>query len=607
MNRERSVCSKTKILEVRDLNIQFPEESGRKQAVSHLSFEVSKGEVTGLVGASGSGKSSAMLAVMGLLPESAQITCERMVLAGRDITPAGSGREMQKYRRQMEQVRGADVAMVFQDPSAYLDPLMKIGRQITESIRSHRKCTKKEAKERAATLLDLVGIRSPEQRMKQYPFELSGGMRQRVVIAAALACEPALMIADEPTTALDVTVQSQILDLLQRIAEETETAVLLVSHDMGVIASLCSRVLVMEQGRLVEEGSAEQIFYEPQSRGAKLLVERSKQIPAFSGTDTGSILVKAEGLGRQFREDWDFRKNRLLEAVDQVSFEIRRGETFGLVGESGCGKTTLARMLCGLLEPTQGSFTCAGRVQMIFQDSYASLNPRFSVEEILEEPLCIRKIRDRKRRRDKVAEIMELTGLEQKLREKKPYECSGGQRQRVGIARALLLEPELLICDEPLSSLDAAVQVQILELLKRLQTKRELSYLFISHDLNVIRTISQRMAVMYLGSIVEMGETKEICRDPWHPYTKQLLSAVLKPDPRKARRKKRILMKEEKKVYSSVQKGCPFAQQCGYALACCSRQKPEMYRFGNREVRCFLYSEEHSVQRAAGYRMISQI
>lgn len=596
------------LLNVKDLQVCYKEE-GKETRVCRMSFEMERGEMVGIVGASGSGKSSGMQAILGLLPRTASVSASWIRLEGQDITPpkSNSGKAWNAYEKRMSLVRGARIAMVFQDPSAYLNPLVKVGRQITETIRCHKKCSGKEARCRAVELLDMAGIHHAERRMDQYPFELSGGMRQRVVIAMALACEPDLIIADEPTTALDVTVQSQILDLLKKISRRTGTAILLVSHDMGVIASVCSRVLVMEKGEIVEQGSAEQIFYEPRHPYTCMLVEKARTVlEKAPQKKTGSTVLKAEELNRVFSERSPMMHGKTQEVLNEVSFEIYRGETFGLVGESGCGKTTLARILTGILEPTSGSVQRDGKVQMVFQDSYASFDPRFTVEQILKEPLFLSREIPRKEYDVRIDNMLELTGLNAGCKKKRAEEFSGGQRQRIAVARALMQEPDLLICDEPLSALDVPMQVQILKMLEQIQEKTGMAYLFISHDLNVVKHISQRMAVMYLGHIVESGETDCIYEDPWHPYTKQLLSAVLRPDPRKMRRRKKLLMWEEKTA-DSAGEGCPFAVQCGYALERCKKEKPENYTFGNRQVRCFLYSGEHTEKRQQGYPMISQI
>ena len=569
-----------KLLEVENLTVQYP---GSTNPACKVSFQVESGELLGIAGASGAGKSTAMLSLMGILPEQVQITSEKLKQHGTK-------------------------AMIFQDASASLNPLVRVGKQLTETILAHQRCTGKEARERAETLLDEVGIQDPGQRMKQYPFELSGGMKQRVAIAIALACNPDLIIADEPTTALDVTVQRQILDLLKKIAEETHTAIVLVSHDLGVIASMCSRVLVMKEGRIVEEGSMEQIFYEPVHPYTKKLSDMARklyQVPEKKRT--GEVILRTQGLGRSFVKNSLFGKSRSLEAVEPLSFEIHKGETFGLVGESGSGKTTLARMLTGIIPPSCGSFSCEGKIQMIFQETSASFDPEFSLERILEEPLVIQKKGSKKEREKRVAEMLGLVQMEKIDVRKTTATLSGGQRQRIAVARALLLNPELLICDESFSSQDILTQSQLLELLEEIQRKTQLSYLFISHDLQVVRRISQRMGVMYLGSMVEQGLTAEIYEEPWHPYTKELLRAMLPLDPKKAARQKRLILKETRNHSQDTENGCPYAPRCRYAMECCHKEKPGNYRFGEREVRCFLYSEAHTKKRAKDYHRTSQI
>lgn len=600
------------LLTVKDLEVRYPE-NGRMNTVCRLSLQINSGETVGIIGPSGCGKSSAMLGILGLLPPGARMSCEKISLGNEDLTPPDEEspdyrKKKKEYEKKMETVRGKKIAMIFQDPSSCLNPLVRVGRQITETIRCHRKCTAAQAKERAEELLDMAGFHDPAYRMNQYPFEMSGGMKQRVVIAMALACEPDLIIADEPTTALDVTVQRQILDLLVRIRQRTGTAMLIVSHDMGVIASLCGKVIVMQSGEVVETGTADEIFYHPCHPYTRMLVEKALNSGSgYSETlrNESRAVLKADRLGRTFKERAGWRKMRRLEALDHITFEIRKGETFGLVGESGCGKTTLARVLTGILKPDTGTVYASGSVQMIFQNPYASFDPRFTVEEILEEPLINQK-KENDDRTKIIREMLRMTGMEEADLKKRPDEFSGGQRQRIAIARALMTHPDVLICDEPLSALDVSMQSQILELLMRIQKETGVSYLFISHDLNAVRRISTRIAVMYLGMIVEAGDTEEICEDPWHPYTRQLLSAVLFPDPVRMKKRKRFLIREEPEKKEEMSDGCPYAAQCGYALDRCRKEKPRSRRFGTREISCFLYSEEHTSRREND-PMISQI
>ena len=570
------------LLRVQDLNVQFYDRQERREAVSHLSFEVEAGEILGIAGESGSGKSTAMEAVLGLLPGTARVSCGQMVFQDRDITPPDFGvaqrNEIKAYEQKMESVRGSQIAMVFQDPLACLNPSIKIGKQVAQAYRIHTKCGRRAAEERTEELLDMVGIRDPRKRMGQYPFELSGGMRQRAVIAAALACGPKLLIADEPTTALDVTVQRQILDLLKKIAED-------IFYDPGhpYTKELLARTLKL--GKMAESRSF-----------GEVLLEASHVAKYFPGTEVPKYV----------------RRRQVTEAVQDVSFQIARGECFGLVGESGCGKTTLAGMVTGILKPTKGQVLYKGEpmknpVQMVFQDPYASLNPRMKVEELLEEPLLLNTPLTKTQRRERAEEMLKLVGLQAKDLDKYPGSFSGGERQRIGIARALIPGAGLIVCDEPVSALDVPTQEQILKLLEEIQKKTGVSYLFISHDLNIGKRISHRVGVMYGGRILETGDTKEIYKDPWHPYTKALLSAILIPNPVRARRQSYHPYPEERKRKTAAGIGCPFADRCGYAMERCFMEKPETYPFERRSCACFLYSKEHAGKRDSGLRMTSQV
>ncbi|WP_251391001.1 dipeptide ABC transporter ATP-binding protein [Mediterraneibacter agrestimuris] len=600
------------LLEVNRLCIWYEEEQ-KNQVVCDLSFWIEKGEMVGLSGASGSGKSSVIRSILGLLPQNAGYSCEKLFFDGEDYTPPQKSPAEEQYvwhmyEKKLGELRGKKIAMVFQDPSAYLNPLVKIGNQLTETILCHQKCSKKEAKERAEELLSMVGIESPALRMNQYPFEFSGGMRQRVVIAIALACEPDLVIADEPTTALDVTVQRQILDLLKIISQRTKTAILLVSHDLGVIASACSRVLVMQEGTIVEEGDVHKIFYQPEHPYTRRLVEKAREVMSVAEKKQETdLLLQVENVECMFWERASWKQAVQREVLKQITFSVHQGETFGLVGESGCGKTTLAKLLTGMLSPSAGKIWHEGKIQMVFQDSYASFDPRYTVEKILMEPFYGEKRTQETKGEGQVEEMLQLVGLEAKDKWKYPQEFSGGQRQRIAIARALAARPEMLILDEPASALDIFAQAQILELLADIQRKTGVSYLFISHDLNVVKHISQKIAVMYLGNFMELGDTASVYKDPWHPYTKQLLSAVLLPDPKRMRRKKRFLLKGDAGISQDKIKGCPYVGQCGYAMMRCRKEMPKLYQFGNRQVRCFLYSEEHTGRRRSKAVMTSQI
>lgn len=619
------------VLEVRNLNVQYHTEQAICQAVRGVSFSVEKGEIAGIVGESGSGKSTAMRAVMGLLKSNARVTADEIRVSGESPRP------------------GRNIAMIFQDSLSCLNPSVRIGRQIAETVRGREGCTWREAKERALELLDLVGIRQPRIRMRQYPFELSGGMRQRVVIAIALACRPDLIIADEPTTALDAAVQAQILLLLRRIVRETGTSLLLVSHDLGVIASMCGSVYVMHSGEIVESGCAEDIFYAPREEYTRKLLEsaagkvpdmrrsRSKGRNRTNAGEDGNRNESADGRARTGEEkilvslENVTREYDSHEGVRDISLTLEEGETYALVGESGSGKTTLARILSGILKPDGGSVLYRGReaaerertgkIQMVFQDPAASLNPCLTAGQTLEEALraadksgegreTIKKKSSHEKRqiwREKASVMLEQVGLSEEDMGKYPGSFSGGQRQRIAIARALINGPELLICDEALSSLDAVTGSRILELLLRFQRERGISILFISHDLHTVRQVSSRVGVLYGGRLVESGRTKEVCSDPWHPYTRQLLEAVPEADPVRARKIRASHVQEQDRGEKKAGRGCPFAGQCGYAMDCCFEETPGNYSFGGRMVSCFLYSQEHSGRRGEGYTMTSQI
>lgn len=586
-----------KVLDVQNLSVQYHTGQGQRKALDEVSFSVEKGGIAGIVGESGSGKSTAMLAVMGLLAENADVTADAISVCGQQVIP------------------GRDIAMVLQDSLSCLNPTVKIGRQITETIRAHKNCTRQEAGERAEELLDLVGIRNPAQRMRQYPFELSGGMRQRTAIAIALACEPKLIIADEPTTALDAAVQAQIILLLRRIVQDTGASLLVISHDMGVIAALCSRVYVMQSGRIIEQGTAEEIFYSPQQEYTKKLLRDARGIQRLrTGEKDSEVLLRLEHVTKVFDTK---------EGIRDISLEIRKGEIYALAGESGSGKTTLARILTGLLKPDSGMISYKGetldagtqagirqgKIQMVFQDPYGSLNPCLTAGQALSEALKALSgtqggMTPQERRR-KAEEMLCMVGLSAEDADRYPEEFSGGERQRIGIARALISEPELLICDEALSALDAATRSQILELLLSIQKKRKIACLFISHDLALIRKISSRISVLYQGRLAETGDTREVCSDPWHPYTKLLLNAAPQPDLLKARRNRPVLPAETGQEKGSS--GCSFAEACGYTMKCCYNEVPGSYSFGSRKTACFLYSEEHTGKRAEGYQMTSQI
>lgn len=472
-----------------------------------------------------------------------------------------------KTEKEMEGIRGKDISMIFQDPMTSLNPTIRIGVQIAESLIKHQKLSKKEGKAQAIELLKLVGIKNSEERYNQYPHEFSGGMRQRVMIAIALACKPTLLIADEPTTALDVTIQAQILNLMKDMQKRFGTSIILITHDLGVVAGMCDRVAVMKNGEIVETGTTEEIFANPKHDYTKKLLnalprldekKKPKKPPLRSiGLENGKPLLEVKSLKQHFQVS----RGNVLKAVDDISFFIKPGETLGLVGESGSGKSTTGRAILRLHEPTDGDVLYQGmainrlsknelktmrrHMQIIFQDPYSSLNPRLKVLDIIGQALDIHRLsKNAEERKKRVEELLVLVGLDPSHALRYPHEFSGGQRQRIGIARALAVEPDFIVCDEPLSALDVSIQAQIVELLEDLQHRLGLTYLFIAHDLSMVKHISDRVAVMYSGKIVELAESEELYTNPQHPYTKSLLAAIPIPDPKVEAKKKRVLMEE---------------------------------------------------------------
>jgi peptide/nickel transport system ATP-binding protein len=538
------------LLSVRDLRVAFATQSGRVQAVDGVSFELARGEVLAIVGESGSGKSVTAQTILGLT-RSANAQIEGSARLGeRELIGASE--------RELRDVRGARVGMVFQDPMTSFNPVYKIGRQIAEAIRAHRgEVDGGKAHERAIELLDSVGIPNAEQRVDSYPNEFSGGMRQRAMIAMALALDPEVLIADEPTTALDVTVQAQILALLERLNRQRGLATILITHDFGVVAEVADRVLVMHQGTIVERGDLDEIFYSPTDPYTRKLLDavvRLDEAPPLRARGPSEALLEVTDLVKHFPIKRGLIFNREVDrvrAVDGVSLSVRQGETLGLVGESGSGKSTLARAILQLLAPTSGSVRFEGReiaglsrremrplrrqLQMIFQDPYASLNPRKRIGQIVGEPLRLQGEASGAELRKEVQRLLDRVGLGAEHYDRFPHEFSGGQRQRIGIARALALRPKLIIADEPVSALDVSIRAQILELLSELQSEFGLTYVFVAHDIGVVRHVSDRIAVMYQGKIVEEGAADAVCERPTDAYTKQLLAAVPIPDPREAR------------------------------------------------------------------------
>ena len=539
------------LLAVRDLKTHFFTIDGVTRAVDGVSLDVFPGETLGIVGESGCGKSVTALSVMRLVPDPpGRVIGGSVTLEGTDLLGLGEA--------EMRKIRGNRISMIFQEPMTSLNPVLSIGRQLIESIEAHTGLSRAEAGRRAIDALKAVRIPEAESRLKQFPHELSGGMRQRVMIAMALALKPDVLIADEPTTALDVTVQGEVLELLRDLQREHGTSVILITHDMGVVAEMADRVVIMRHGRMVEQGTAADLFARPQADYTRELlaavprigtgVGRRKSVEA--GMRESVAIVSDLHVRFDLHGGFFGRVNRRVHAVEGVSFSIAPHETLALVGESGCGKSTTAKALVGLV-PYQGDIVIDGRnlanlgrderkavrrdVQMVFQDPYASLDPRMRVGDLVAEPLLIHGIASKEERSQRVAALFERVGLSADQMELYPHEFSGGQRQRICIARALALRPKLIIADESVSALDVSVQARVLDLLKELQREFGIAYLFISHDMAVVENISDRVAVMYLGQIVEMGTRDQVFSNPRHPYTKRLIEAVPVPDPAKRR------------------------------------------------------------------------
>jgi peptide/nickel transport system ATP-binding protein len=649
------------LLEVDDLHTEFATSRGTVRAVEGVSFNVKRGEVVAIVGESGSGKSVTALSIMRLLPR----------LTGR--VPKGSvtfdGRNLlQLDDEEMRKIRGRDISMIFQEPMTSLNPILTIGLQLMEPLKIHLGMSDQQAQARAVELLGLVGITDPERRLEQYPHQFSGGMRQRVMIAIGLACNPKLIIADEPTTALDVTIQAQILELMKNLSRKLNIALIIITHNLGVVARYADRVIVMYAARVAEQGKAEEVFHRPRHpytmgllrsvprldrpRGAKLetieglppnltntppgcrfkprcpfKIEICEQEPPLYPTDTGSLsrchrhaeiaagqltwkaaigvvptakeqaaepLLAVKHLKKHFEVSGGLRgQGGTVRAVEDISFNIFPGETLGLVGESGCGKTTVGRLILSLEKPTDGEISFAGknlsatsaaelktlrrRVQVIFQDPYSSLNPRMTVGQIIGEPLHVYDIvQGKKAVQARVSELLENVGLRAEMAERYPHQLSGGQRQRVGIARALAMEPTFIVCDEAVSALDVSIQGQIINLLEDLQQKYGLAYLFIAHDLAVVRHISMRVVVMYFGRIMEIADRDVIYREPLHPYTKVLLDAAPVPDPTVEKEREPRLIKGELPSHLAPPPGCVFNTRCPLASQECREVIPPL-------------------------------
>jgi peptide/nickel transport system ATP-binding protein len=668
------------LLSVRDLRTWFLTDAGPVRAVDGVSFDLARGETLGIVGESGSGKSVCAKSIIRLLDEPARIVGGSITFRGRDLATLDAAA--------LRDVRGAEIAMVFQDPMTSLNPVLRIAKQLTEAMTAHGRFTRAAARARAIQLLRRMGVPAPERAVKGWPHQFSGGMRQRVMLAMGFSNEPALIIADEPTTALDVTIQAQILDLLRELNADLGTAVILISHDLGVIANVCSRILVMYAGEVVEQGAPEDLLSDPLHPYTWALLHAAPRIDAEAQdrrlttiegqppdprdwptgcrfrarcpfaiekcaehpqllpvgenrlsrcwvTQQGGMLhtpvrphaaaavavpsserplLQATGVTKHFElpRDAMFQKPRILRAVDGVDLTVMRGETVGLVGESGCGKSTLARLVTRLHEPTGGQVLFDGvdithatqseirplrrRMQMIFQDPYASLNPRMSVGEILTGPLKLHGLTDGDPRA-RVAELLSLVNLPQRSVSRFPHEFSGGQRQRISIARALSVRPDLIVADEPISALDVNIQAQIINLMVDLQERLGLTYLFIAHDLAVVRHVCDRIVVLYLGKVMEVARASDLFAHPLHPYTRSLVAAAPVPDPRIERTRRHVQLRGEPASPISPPSGCRFRTRCPIAAPVCAEQEPPLVdQGGGQFVACHFPGEALPVE-----------
>ena len=530
------------VLDVEGLNVDFWVEGVWYPAAIDVTYQVSQGEVLAIVGESGSGKTQSSMSIIGLLPRNGRASGSAK-LRGRELVGLSQGK--------LAEVRGVDVGVIFQEPMTALNPVLTVGYQIVEVLRQHFRMAPADARKRAIELLDLVEISEPERRFDSYPHQLSGGQRQRAMIAQALACEPSLLFADEPTTALDVTVQAEILQLIRNLKDRIDAGIVLITHDMGVVADMADRIVVMKDGRLVEEGTAKQIFGKPKHEYTKTLLEAVPHLGSTLDTKVAGrvkasapIVLEAKDLVVEYPKQG---RSPAFRAVKGIDLAIRKGEIVGLVGESGSGKTTVGRCAVGLLPVHSGSMAINGTsltdlgkrelnavrrsVSIVFQDPGSSLNPRWPIGQSIAEPLVLQKAASGEKLRERVNELLDQVEIPRSMRNRYPHELSGGQRQRIGIARALALEPQLLIADEPTSALDVSVQAKVLELFRDLQREHGFACLFISHDIAVVELLSDRIAVMKDGLLVEQGDVADILLKPKQEYTRALIAAVPVPDP----------------------------------------------------------------------------
>lgn len=540
------------LLEVNDLHVHFPD----YEAVIGTSFNLYPNEILALVGETGCGKSVTAKALTRLLPSNVKLQGE-VVFQKENLLTA--------QEKLLRKVRGKEIGMIFQDPSSSLNPTMPIGAQIIENCKKGSlHLSTKQCLEEAISLLEWVGIENPSKRIHDYPFQLSGGMKQRVMIAMALAAKPKILIADEPTTALDVTIQAQILEILLQIKQTFEMGILLITHDLGIVRHFCDRTLVMQKGQIVESNLTLEVLSNPQHPYTKHLLYHTKNNTTLSLPTTSPIL-QIRNLHKTFQT-----KYRITQALSNINLDLYETETLGVIGESGCGKSTLGKIILGIESPSEGSVSLstqnrAKEIQMIFQDPSSSLNPRMTIQEILQEPFVIHKIPCETKILEK---LLEQVALPSNFLSRFPHELSGGQKQRVAIARALALNPKCLICDEPTSALDSFTLMQILELLQKLQKERSIAMIFISHDLKVIKEISHRICVLYLGQMMELAPAKTLLTNPMHPYTQMLLASTFNLTEKKE--KSLPLIKEK----TPTGKGCPFAHRCPKALEVCYTTSP---------------------------------
>jgi oligopeptide/dipeptide ABC transporter ATP-binding protein len=654
-------------LDVTNLSTHIKLTRSTVQAVGNVDLAIDRGETLGLVGESGCGKSMLGLSILGLLPNGGEIVNGSVKLEGRELVGLSD--------KELQRLRGNEVAMIFQDSLSSLNPTKKIGEQVAEPVRLHRGVSRKEAQDRALEVLELVGLPQPKERLEQYPHHLSGGLRQRVMIAIALACEPKVLLADEPTTALDVTIQAQILALLDDLEDRLGMATLLVTHDMGVVAGRTNRINVMYAGRIVESAATEEIFgamrhpYTQALLGSIPRLDQDNRKPLVSirglppdltapppgcrfaprcprvtdkcraeeppltGRDPAHVFACWHPVDGPMQQPKVFiplpadaapaarangrlleitnavreypvtagavlqRKVNSVKAVSGVTLGVEAGEALGLVGESGCGKTTLGKLIVGVERPDGGSITLAGRevfrmrgralrrarrdLQMMFQDPYASLDPRMRVQAILREPLLIQRVGSRKEQDRRIRQLLDEVGLPSKALERYPHEFSGGQRQRIALARVLMLEPKVIVADEPVSALDVSIRSQVLNLMKRLQTEHQRASVVISHDLAVVKYLADRIAVMYLGKVVELGTGDDIYRRPAHPYTEALIKTIPVPDPVAERAKTDVGIRGELPSPINPPSGCRFRTRCPRAQDLCAVQEPPLRRFGS--------------------------